>query len=121
MNKKAMGVTIRRTRTKARLTQAELASRMGTTQSVIARAEGGEVLPSLNFLERLALATGQRLVIELGPKSTAPNRRQRRDRVRRATRNFVFNPWDRDPTEAEAKSLLADGLTRERFTRQRAT
>lgn len=121
MNKKAMGLMLRQSRLDAKLTQAELASRMGTTQSVIARAESGGVLPSLAFLERLALATGQRLVIELDPRPRALGNRQRRDRVRRATRNFVFNPWDRDPTEEEAKSLLADGLTRERFTPQRAT
>jgi len=50
-------------RTKAGLTQAQLAKRMKTTQSVIARLEGGRVRPSTATLERLAKATGSRLKI----------------------------------------------------------
>jgi ribosome-binding protein aMBF1 (putative translation factor) len=51
-------------RTKAGLTQAQLAERMKTTQSVIARLEGGRVNPSTETLERLARATGSRLKID---------------------------------------------------------
>ena len=40
------------------LTQTELARRMGTTQSSIARIEGGGGLPTLDMLARLAHATG---------------------------------------------------------------
>ena len=40
------------------LTQTELARRMGTTQSSIARIEGGGSLPTLDMLARLAHATG---------------------------------------------------------------
>ena len=40
------------------LTQTELARRMGTTQSSIARIEGGGSLPTLDMLDRLAHATG---------------------------------------------------------------
>jgi transcriptional regulator with XRE-family HTH domain len=50
-------------RTKAGLTQAQLAERMRTTQSVIARLESGRVRPSTATLERLARATGTRLKI----------------------------------------------------------
>ena len=50
-------------RTKAGLTQAQLAERMKTKQSVIARLEGGRVHPSTETLERLAKATGSRLKI----------------------------------------------------------
>ena len=46
-----------RARTTARLTQAELAQRLGTTQSAIARLEGGRVSPSLVTLRRYAEAT----------------------------------------------------------------
>ncbi len=50
-------------RTKAGLTQAQLAKRMKTTQSVIARLEGGRVNPSTITLARIAKATGSHLKI----------------------------------------------------------
>ena len=50
-------------RTRAGLTQAELALKMGTTQPVIARLESGRAQPSMRTLERLAKATGNRLLI----------------------------------------------------------
>jgi transcriptional regulator with XRE-family HTH domain len=43
---------------RARLTQTELARRMRTTQSSIARIESGGSLPTLDMLARLAHATG---------------------------------------------------------------
>lgn len=54
-----------RARTKAKLSQAELAKRIGTTQSAIARLEGGGVSPSLSTLRRYAEATGSKLEISL--------------------------------------------------------
>lgn len=54
-----------RARTKANLSQAELAKRIGTTQSAIARLEGGGVSPSLSTLRRYAEATGSKLEINL--------------------------------------------------------
>jgi transcriptional regulator with XRE-family HTH domain len=42
-----------RLRTDAGLTQEELAQRMGTTQSAIARMEGGGARPTLETLEKL--------------------------------------------------------------------
>ena len=55
-------------RTHAGLTQEELAARMGTTQSVIARLEGGRSKPSTTTLEKLAKATGTRLKIAFEPE-----------------------------------------------------
>ncbi len=55
-----------RLRTEASLTQAELAARMGTTQSAIARMEGGGTRPTLETLEKLAGAIGQELVVGVG-------------------------------------------------------
>ncbi len=52
-------------RARAGLTQAELARRMGTTQSAIARLEGGGRLPSMKTLLRYAEATGTRPVVKL--------------------------------------------------------
>ena len=52
-------------RARAGLTQAELAERMGTSQSAVARLESGKALPSVATLEKLAAATGSRLRIAL--------------------------------------------------------
>lgn len=52
-------------RTRAGLTQAQLAERMGTSQSAVARLESGKALPSVATLEKLAAATGSRLRIAL--------------------------------------------------------
>ena len=57
-----------RLRTEAGLTQKELAGRMGTTQSAIARIEGGGTRPSLETLEKLAVAVGQDLVVGVGER-----------------------------------------------------
>lgn len=54
-------------RMRARLSQSELARRIGTTQSAIARLEGGGVSPSLATLQRYAEATGSKLHIDLIP------------------------------------------------------
>ncbi len=52
-------------RTQAGLTQADVAERMGTTQSTIARLEGGKAAPSLRSLQRYAQAVGRRAVVHL--------------------------------------------------------
>ncbi|BBK44072.1 transcriptional regulator [Allostella vacuolata] len=52
-------------RARAGLSQAEVASRMGTTQSVIARLESGRTLPSTKTLLRFAEATGSRVHVSL--------------------------------------------------------
>ena len=54
-----------RARTEAKLTQTELAQRLGTTQSAVARLEGGRVSPSIATLRRYAEATGTRLSVDL--------------------------------------------------------
>jgi ribosome-binding protein aMBF1 (putative translation factor) len=54
-------------RVRAGLTQADLARRMNTTQSAVARLEGGRVRPSTKTLERFAEATGTRLRISFEP------------------------------------------------------
>ena len=52
-------------RTQAGLTQADVAERMGTTQSTIARLEGGKAVPSMRSLQRYAQAVGCRAVVRL--------------------------------------------------------
>lgn len=58
-------------RAHANLSQAELAERMGTSQSAIARLESGRFKPSTRTLEKLAAATGMRLRIVLEPAKAA--------------------------------------------------
>ena len=55
-----------RLRAEAGLTQAEMAERMNTTQSAVARLEGGGTRPNLETLEKLASAVGQELVVGVG-------------------------------------------------------
>lgn len=58
-------------RSHAGLTQAELAQRMGTTQSAVARMESGRARPSTRTLEKVAEATGTRLSVTFEPKGKA--------------------------------------------------
>lgn len=52
-------------RARAHLTQAEVARRMGTTQSVVARLESGTKSANLKTLEKFAIATGSHLRVRL--------------------------------------------------------
>jgi len=63
----ALAAVMIEARTRAGLTQEQLAQRMHTTQAVIARLESGRVKPSTRTLERLAAATGMRLRISFEP------------------------------------------------------
>jgi transcriptional regulator with XRE-family HTH domain len=59
--------TLIEARTRAGLSQTQLARRMKTSQSYVARIESGQVKPSTAALERLAKATGLRLKITFEP------------------------------------------------------
>ena len=52
-------------RARAGLTQRDVAERMGTTQSAIARMEGGRRVPSLRSVQRYARAVGSHAVVRL--------------------------------------------------------
>lgn len=120
MNAMELGRKLAGLRLEAGLTQLEVARRMGTTQAAISRMESGRVLPSLVVLDKFAQATGRTLELRIGDRARTPSRAERRRRIRSALGEYEFNPWDRSPTEAEAESLIADGLTRERFEGSRA-
>ncbi|MEA2728183.1 MAG: hypothetical protein QOF70_2658 [Acetobacteraceae bacterium] len=51
----------------AGLTQAEIAHRMGTSQSVIARLENARHMPTFDMVARYAAAIGRRVDIHLVP------------------------------------------------------
>ena len=59
------GLPVLEARKKAHLTQDEVARRMGTTQSVVARLVSGHPLPSLRSLKRYAEAVCGRLEIRV--------------------------------------------------------
>ena len=119
MNATSVGLLVGACRREAGLTQRELAARMGTTQAAISKIETGRTLPTITLLERVAAATGRSIVLTLGAEVRRPSRTELRERARQVLGDDEFDPWERDPTPAEAESLLADGLTRERFARSR--
>ena len=61
----AIATEMIRARARAGLSQAELAERMGTSQSTIARLESGQTLPSTKTLIRFAEATGSKVELRL--------------------------------------------------------
>ena len=62
---------IREARTAAGLSQSQLARRVRTSPSYIARLEGGKVRPSTSALERFAQATRTRLRIVFEPQAAS--------------------------------------------------
>jgi transcriptional regulator with XRE-family HTH domain len=63
----ALIAEVARARLRSGLSQHELARRMKTTQSTIARLESGRGKPSTRTLSRFAKATGHRLKISFEP------------------------------------------------------
>lgn len=62
-----IGETIRQARRRHRLSQRTLALRAGTDQAAISRIERGEISPSVETVERLLAALGERLSLEPTP------------------------------------------------------
>ncbi len=63
----AVAAELIRSRIKAKMTQAQVAKRMKTTQSVVARMESGASLPSMTSITKYATATGEALSITIEP------------------------------------------------------
>jgi transcriptional regulator with XRE-family HTH domain len=61
------GSLIRDARHRAGLSQAELARRLGTTQSAVARLESPQANPRVETLDRAVAATGQRVAVSVEP------------------------------------------------------
>lgn len=117
MNVTKIGLDVVRLRREAGLTQTELAERAGTTQAAISRLENGLRLPPYDTLDRIASELGENLEVVFGAPTGPATREERRRRVRAVLGDATFDPWERDPTPAEARSLIADGLGPERFAR----
>ncbi|MGH2936133.1 MAG: helix-turn-helix domain-containing protein [Gaiellaceae bacterium] len=121
---------IRRARTEAGLTQAQLAARAGTSQPALARYESGATLPTLPTLERLLAVVGRRLQVgavradeplalttslrgRLGPRARTIRRERRRlldaARASGVRRVRVFGSLARGHDEASSDlDLLVD-------------
>ena len=71
----ALVAAVAKARLRAGLSQTQLAKRMKTTQSAIARLESGRAKPSTRTLQRFAEATGHRLKISFEPVKGKARRR----------------------------------------------
>ena len=71
---RALGAQVSRQRARHRLSQRELAELCGTTQSAIARLEGGGRAPRLDTLIRVANALDCELVVRLRPRTEGGKR-----------------------------------------------
>lgn len=65
----AAKVSLRRARSEARLTQAELAKLAGVSQPMIAKLENPDSNPTIETMEKVARALGRRLEIQLTPEN----------------------------------------------------
>jgi transcriptional regulator with XRE-family HTH domain len=76
-------ILLRTARRNAKLTQAELANRLGTTQPVVARLERLDANPTLSTLERALDAAGYELELRAVPKQRGRvDESQLRERLR---------------------------------------
>jgi transcriptional regulator with XRE-family HTH domain len=117
MTKAEIGLILAGARRRSGKTQAELAEAMETPQSAVARAEAGVRMPTLQFIERWARATGRPITLKIGEAPSKRSAAERAALVRSVLGPGRFNPWDRNPAPAEAELLDRAGLTRKRFER----
>lgn len=99
----------------ARLTQAELASRAGTSQAAVARYESGTTSPSVRTLDRLLHAAGKRLVLTTADTphvdaSALPIafRTRRSDIIWEIRKTSAQRPRVIPPTKSNAAVLIVD-------------
>ena len=111
-----------RARIRAGMTQSKLAAAMETTQPVVARAEGGNRMPTLEFIDRWARATGSLVTVTFGGRiQGAATPAQKRALVDSVLGPGRFDPWKRDPSKVEAALLEKRGRTPAYFRRLKAS
>lgn len=76
------GQLLREARLRHRVSQEQLASRAGTTQSAISRIEADRVSPSIQTLRELLYLVGEDLVLTSEPRDWGVDRGQVRERLR---------------------------------------
>src|SRR4051812_19775534 len=99
-------VLIRRARSEAGLTQAQLARRLGVTQAALARLEKPGANPTIATLDRVLGAVGRRLELRLGRAAASVDETLLREALR-------LSPSERLAAAArltaDAESLAAAG------------
>src|SRR3954469_2485114 len=102
--RRALIEELARLRRESELSQTEIAARMGTSQSAVARLESGELDERLSTLERYAAALGRSVDWQVRPPEEpqcpsppAPGRRSRRPRSRRSRRSSPARPGSPSP------------------------
>jgi len=104
---------IRRARTEAGLSQAQLAARLRTTQSAVARLEGRRSNPTLATLEDALDATGHRLELAAVKSEAAVDESQLRERLALtpAERLATFTASHRNLRALTAKARRVENAT----------
>jgi transcriptional regulator with XRE-family HTH domain len=110
MNRDLLAIELQARRLRANLTQAQLARRMSTSQSLIARVEAATVSPGVDVIDRWARATGIPLTLTFGGDTPVPDAGERARLLREAFGPDAFNPWTRDPSEVEQRTLRRLGI-----------
>ncbi|HVF31648.1 MAG TPA: helix-turn-helix transcriptional regulator [Acidimicrobiales bacterium] len=94
---------IREARRRGGLTQAELAARVHTTQSAIARLEAGTTAPSLERIDAIVRACGLELLVEIDAAVVDP------DEWQRTVANLRRTPGERVADVVAAARFLEAG------------
>jgi transcriptional regulator with XRE-family HTH domain len=94
---------VREARRTAGLTQAQLAERMGTTQSAVARLETGGANPRVATLDRALRAAGHSLILDTLPSSHGVDEAQIEAQLR-------LSPAERLEAHLRAHRNLGQGL-----------
>ena len=102
---------MREARKRAGLTQAQLAERVGTTQSAIARIESGASEPGLWRVAELVSACGLHLTVRLTEQSPE---------LAAARRNLRLSPDQRVRNMLKAQRFTAAGRAAKQAKKQRA-
>jgi transcriptional regulator with XRE-family HTH domain len=105
------GSLIKRSRQQAGLTQVELARRLGTTQSAVARLERPDSNPRVDTLERALLATGHTVSIDSMTFRSTVDEGQIRERLKLtpAERLAAFQASSRNMNRLVAKARRTRG------------
>lgn len=99
---RSLGSFIRSARLESGLTQTQLAERVGTTQSVIARWERDAVEPRLSTLDRIAQAVGAAVRVEFSPPIS-------QEKWASVEANLTLSPAQRSQQLVTAVRFIEDG------------